>query len=156
MRFRAAYGNEWLNNEIKKFVPKYGPLELYVELVLLAFQKHSTPEQVERKKILNEINALNGKISHASEMVISGAFDAADFKALKMDSEKKIALLEIRLPEISKSLASLRFDLNRAISNLYKFDFQTDNKKASKKGILLFRPSPKICVLMPTYIEPLE
>jgi hypothetical protein len=50
--------------------------------------------------------------------LLSGDFDGADFRSVKLETEKQISVLESRLPEISKSMFNIRSELTGAISNL--------------------------------------
>ncbi len=63
---------------------------------------------------------------------MTGTFDGGDFRSIKLSAEKRISVLESKLPELAKSFISLRSDLIVAISNLQNIDSQF-NKEDNKK-----------------------
>jgi site-specific DNA recombinase len=127
VRFKAEVTNELFNAEIAKYMPYADTDKLYVELILKAFKENTSEENDERKRIMYEIDTLNKKVSDSRELLLSGCFDGGDFRAIKLDIEKKISVLESKLPELSKSLISLRSDLTVGISNLQKAESQYKN-----------------------------
>lgn len=78
-------------------------------------------EDLERMK--QQLNDANGELAKARKLLLADAIDAADFKAMKTESEEKIALLERRIGTMSEQFNSMELKqlmdkATSAISNL--------------------------------------
>jgi len=84
-----------------------------------ANEYHSTGS--ERKHYIERITALNNKITEARELLLNDAIDAADFKAVKAESEREITALEAKLSDLQTnkmSVAEVEKTLDTAIEKL--------------------------------------
>lgn len=132
VRLRAETTNLWFKKNLEAYFPIEGANKFYVEAFIQAYKENAPDEVDGRKRVLGEIAELNKKIEDARDMLMMGTFDGGDFRSIKLAAEKRISVLESKLPELAKSLISLRSDLTVAISNLQSADNQF-NKEDSKK-----------------------
>jgi site-specific DNA recombinase len=132
-RFKSAVVNTEFEKEIQQYFIQPRMLTWMTKAIMQALKDNSSGETNERKQVLNDIHALNKKISDCRELLITGAFDAGDFRSVKMECEKQINALESRLPEIAKNMVDVRSMVSRAISNLQVTDNQFKNFEMKKK-----------------------
>jgi site-specific DNA recombinase len=137
IRFKSEVVNSNFETEIQKFLPAQKLEKYYIKVIADALKQNSSPEVDERKRVLNEIHELNKKVADSRELLISGAFDGADFRSIKLECEKKITVLESRLPELAKSMADFGSELRRGISNLQVAESQLKTLEIKKKRDLV-------------------
>lgn len=137
IRFKADQVNASFKLELEQYFPREDCSEYYVELLVKAFKDNGSDELDERKKVLGEIAALGKKLSDARELLLSGSFTEGDFRAVKLECEKRIAVLESRLPELSKVAVNIRGDLVKAVSKMQLIESQFSNGEMWRKRAII-------------------
>jgi site-specific DNA recombinase len=117
-RYRAEEVNVVFEENIRCIMPRPEYVDLYKEVIAQAFKRNSTGDQDFRKQLLKEIQDLNSRMSHARELVLTGEFDAADFKKIKLEAESKINALEAEIPEATEAARNFENRLNVLVSKL--------------------------------------
>jgi site-specific DNA recombinase len=99
-------------------MPEQGLESYYIEAIKAKFKEKMRGEQEAHKLVLVEIHALNARIGAARDLVMDGNFDAADYKEVKKQCEKKIKALENELPVVDFSTRNIENEVMVCISNL--------------------------------------
>jgi len=139
-RHRAEEVNELFERELRKFIPHPAIKELYKIIVSKLFADYNKPENDEKKKISDEIDRLNSKISKARNLLLTDIIDANDYKALKEEAENSIKMAESKLNTMgTKKLSQGNIErlMDKAISTLSRLDTHYGNMSVSKKRELI-------------------
>ena len=99
-RIKAAEANEIFFEELCNFVLNVVSAEHFKNAILDGHDAVNKGTQMTRVKFTNEIGVLNKRIASCRELLLSGDFDANDFRSIKQEAEHKIE-------EIQKNLAVL-------------------------------------------------
>lgn len=128
-RFRADKLNLIFEEELKKYIPLPAVKDLYKIVVLDLYKQRSSKKQNTIKRVTDEIDKLNARISKARDLLLSDAIDSKEYKEIKSECENKIIRLEAELTDksdqqnnsrtISKLLDSAVHALSR-LDTLYK------------------------------------
>lgn len=106
-------------------------LALLYKQVILDIYKSQFGNQDNRKDLLKDINDQNSRLSKARELLLSDGIDAADYKVIKAECERKITLLEAKLSSTPKQ-ENIEQVLEKALYNLAHIDERYE--KADIKG----------------------
>jgi len=93
--------------------------------------------------IFAELNEQQNRLTKARELLLSGYIDPADYKTMKAEYEKKIALLEAKLSQFADNSNNVDRLLHTAISNLSKLNVLHENGSIEEKRDIVGRCIPK-------------
>jgi site-specific DNA recombinase len=74
---------------------------------------------------IDRITALNNKVAKARELLLNDDIDAADFRAVKVEAEREIAVLESKISDLrsnNMSVSEVEKTLDSAIGKLTSID----------------------------------
>ncbi len=136
-RFKAENANELFAKELKKFVPRSGMNESF-KLVLNSVYKNNTKKYRDDIKNFNEqLNQANNDIIKARKLLLNDEIDAADYRIIKTECEKKINAIESRLIEVSKQTSSIDQLLEKALNAISQLEqLYTDSDVKKKRTII--------------------
>lgn len=132
-RYRAELVNEIFVDELKKFKPKPGVTEVFKTKIADAFRDRTKALQDDRKQVLQQLNEQQNRLSKARELLLTGDIDPADYKTMKAEYERKIAMLEAKLSQFANNSDNIDRLLNTALNNLSKLDVLFENGNISEK-----------------------
>lgn len=136
-RFKASETNDLFSRELKKYVPKPGMGEVFIETVQQSFSVINGHLNTERKQILFQLEELNTRLKKAREMFADQKMEADDYKALKMDCTSKINELEIKLTNSPQKENNIDDLLITAVRHLSCLDVMyQDSDIANKRKII--------------------
>ena len=124
-RYRADGANDAFVNELKKFKPHPGVVNLYKVIIGSAYKKQSAQQQDGSKQLIRDISKLNERLGKARELLLEGDIDAGDYRAIKVGCEDKINRLEAKLAEATtNATVTVSIDklLDKAVSTLSRLD----------------------------------
>src|SRR5690606_868077 len=78
--------------------------------------------QDDKRQVLQQINEQHNRLAKARELLLSGDIDPADYKTMKTEHEKKVAMLEGKLSQFADNSNNIDRLLHTAINNLSKLD----------------------------------
>lgn len=76
--------------------------------------------QNDRKQVFQQLNEQQNRLSKARELLLTGDIDPADYKTMKVEYEKKIAMLDAKLNQFASDANSIDKLLYQAVTNLSK------------------------------------
>ena len=117
-RHKADQLNDSFIRDLNRFVPKPGVPELYRMVINDIFRESTSAEMDGRKELLSQIQLENNRLIKARRLLLDDAIDTADFKAIKLECENKITILEGKLTGCSQPLFDLEDCVNKALITL--------------------------------------
>ena len=117
-RIKAEEVNKAVDKEILKIGIREGYEPFYRECISKSFRLHSNNGEYSKKQVVDQIKALNARITQARDHFMAGEFTHADFQAVKNQCEIEINSLEKKLPDIILSTKMVDQKLNGLMSNL--------------------------------------
>lgn len=136
-RYRAELVNELLQQELEKFVPKPGTMEVFKLAITEGFRDQSRALNDDKKKILAQLDEHQKRLSKARELLLTGDIDPWDYKTMKNDSEKKISTLEAQLSQFASNTENVDKILDKALYNLSRVHIlYRDGELADKRHII--------------------
>lgn len=73
--------------------------DLYKTIVHDIYKKRSSKKENISKRVTEEIDRLNGRVSKARELLLNDAIDGKEYKEIKSECENKIVRLEAELTD---------------------------------------------------------
>lgn len=121
-RFKAEHVNETFIQELRKYKPNAGYVELYKQVILDVYNNQRIDKRGEKRDLLRQIEEQNSRLSKARELLLSEAIDAVDYKEIKSECERKTNLLEAKLGNTSTEQEDISQLLEKALYNLAHID----------------------------------
>ena len=140
IRFRSEQVNESFVVELLSYLPKNGYHEIFAETIADAYQNQIGSILDERKLYMKQIQELNKKMERARDLLLDNEIEAIDFRAIKVECNEKIAILEAKLTEINsknKAVLNIRPIAEKAINNLMNLDLFYENSSVEGKRYLI-------------------
>lgn len=148
-RFRADKLNLLFEEELQKYVPMPAVQDLYKTIVHDMYKKRSSKKENISKRVTEEIDRLNARVSKARELLLSDAIDGKEYKEIKSECENKIVRLEAELTDTtgqennSRTISKL---LDSAVHALSRLDVLYKEGDIRKKREIISSIFPeKIC-----------
>jgi hypothetical protein len=141
IRFKADEVNAYFQRQLKKFSIMKGNLEFYTILILKAYTNLKGTEKDARQQVLDEMKEQQGRMSKAMDLMLKDQFDPTEYREIKAEAEKKLRVLEARLPEVVQSTRGLDVTIKKAFTNFVDLNerfFQLDIKKQREIFSALF------------------
>jgi site-specific DNA recombinase len=92
--------------------------EVFREQIAEAFKTQTKALRDDRKQVLHQLTEQQNRLTKARELLLSGDIDPADYKTMKAEYEKKIAILEAKLNQFATNNDSIDKLLYTAVNNL--------------------------------------
>lgn len=121
-RYKADFIHETFIQELRRYKPRLAYIELYKEVILDVYNNHQADSKTEKKLLLRDINEQNSRLAKARELLLSETIDAADYKTIKTECERKINLFEAKLSAVAPQQESIETLLDKALYNLAHID----------------------------------
>jgi site-specific DNA recombinase len=136
-RFKAENANNLFSRELSKLVPNSGMTEVY-KLVIQEEFKSKTKSQREDVKLVREaLEKTSNELANARRLLLTNEIEPSEYRAIKVDYEKKISGLESKLMELSKESSNIEPLLNKALTTLTSLDklYENSNNENKRKII---------------------
>ncbi|GGH25144.1 integrase [Sphingobacterium alkalisoli] len=101
IRFKAELANNEFIDYLKTFVPKPGILDVCTKEIVAQFKTENHMVQKERRRLIEEMDVCNKRLSNARILRVEGELDEGDFNALKEDINAKMNSIEATLGRLS-------------------------------------------------------
>lgn len=121
-RHKAETINKSFVEEIRKYIPIKGMLELYRQVILDVYNNQRNGEKSAKKDLLQQITEQNNRLNKARELLLSEALDGAEYKEIKQECERKINVLEAKLSATPSQEENIDKLLDKALYNLANLD----------------------------------
>lgn len=124
-RLKAQEVNDVFASHLNEFVLHPQTAELFKMVILDAYDNSYSSVSISKRQYIEQITALNNKITKARELLLEGDIDASDFKAIKSEAEYKIRVLESKISDLKTNYitaAEVNNLVDKAIDNLCKLD----------------------------------
>lgn len=148
-RYRADSVNDKFVEELKKFKPHPGVVDLYKAIVSNAYKKQSSQQQNGSKQVVAEISKINDRLNKARELLLSEDIDPADYRTIKTECEDKLMRLEAKLAETAmNTTTTVSIDklIDKAVSTLSHLDvIYTEATVTGKREIISSIFPEKLC-----------
>jgi site-specific DNA recombinase len=145
-RFNAEKANDIFAKELRKFLPRQGMAEIYSLIIKDVYNLESGSQFEGRKDILTQIHAENDRLAKGLNLLLDGAIESAEYKALKSAAEKKLLSLEAKLIGATKATIDIDDLAEKALSSLYRLDLLYERVNVNQKRHLIGSIFPeKLC-----------
>src|SRR5579872_1722193 len=107
--------------------------ELYTEVISTVYRSQTKGHREDLKLIRQELELINTRLVKARNRLLDDELDAADYRAIKSECEKKITELESRLMSTNTPDTDIEKLLRKAIEALSHLDRLWEEATAEKK-----------------------
>ena len=114
-------------------MPKPGMPEVYKEVITRLYNTQNKRLRLELRGIQLELEQVNTRLVKARNRIIENGLDAADYKAVKEECEKKITQFEARLFAPNNSDTNIEGLLGKALENLCHLEQLWEEATAERK-----------------------
>jgi len=124
-RSRAEEANAIFEEHLKEFVLTPDAATLFKAVIMDVFKDEHLVTSSNRKQYIDRITALNNKVTKARELLLNDDIDAADFRAIKMEAEREIVVLESKISDLRSNnmgISEVEKTLDAAIVKLTSLD----------------------------------
>ena len=132
-RFKSQKANELFAGELKKYILKPGMAEVFKLVINEVYLAKTKNQKEEIMGIKTELEQLNSRLAKARELLLSSDLDGADYKEIKSEAERKIAILEGRALNLDKGTTSIAPLLDKALNNLTRLDTLYEESDTKRK-----------------------
>lgn len=101
IHYRSEKVKEDFITELIAYLPRNGYAKIFSETISDAYNNQVGSILDERKTYSTQIRDYNKKIEKARDLLLDNEVDAVDFRAIKIDCNEKIAILESKLSELN-------------------------------------------------------
>jgi site-specific DNA recombinase len=120
IRFNANVTNDKFLDLLKKHAINPSVCELYKELINQEYEIAIGEGKSELSSYKKQLIDHQNKISKARDLLLNGDLDGADYKKIKMDSERQVSILEGKLLDLSGKNEGIGTVLYKALLNVSK------------------------------------
>ncbi len=131
-RFNAETVNREFIYELKKMVPR-PEVEIGCRIALTEAWNEKTRGQDDRKQLLEEIRAIENRMSNVRDLVATKQIDAADFREMKADYSLRLDKLKAKLSACDNEQVDFSGLLNAGLKNLFRLDSVYEKGDTEKK-----------------------
>jgi site-specific DNA recombinase len=124
-RKRAEEANGIFEDHLKAFVLNKDAATLFKEVILDQYKNGHLEAASSKKQYIDRITVLNNKITKARELLLNEDIEAADFRAVRVEAEKEITVLESKISDLrtdNMSVSEVTKTLDSAITKLTCLD----------------------------------
>ncbi|HEY4062021.1 MAG TPA: recombinase family protein [Puia sp.] len=136
-RFHTDQTHDLFARELQKFIPRAGMSQVYTEVITRLYHSQTKGQQEGLKAIRQELEQVNGRLVKARNRLIDDELDAADYKAVKNECERKIEELESRLMNTNTGDGNIGALLQKAIEALSHLEQLWEEATAEKKRLII-------------------
>jgi site-specific DNA recombinase len=138
---RLAEGcNTTFTERLRDYVLNDTAASLFKSVILDVYANEYRSTAGEKKQHIERITALNNKITKARELLLNDELDATDFKAVKVEAEREITILEAKISELQTAkmtIAEVERTLDGALEKLTSIDIIYSNSDHYAKRKLI-------------------
>ncbi|HEY2580522.1 MAG TPA: recombinase family protein [Mucilaginibacter sp.] len=120
-RKRAEEANDIFTAHLQDYVLNENAATLFKSVILDVYGAEYQSTSSAKKQYIDGITTLNNKITKARELLLNDDIDASDFRAVKAEAEREIAVLESKISELhvnKMSIAEVEKTLDSALIKL--------------------------------------
>lgn len=132
-RHKAETVNTTFVEELQKYKPHPAMVELYKQVIADVYNNHYAERKYEKKVLLHQINEQNDRLAKARELLLADTIDAADYKEIKTECERRLNLLEAKLATATPKQEKIEMLLDKALYNLLHLDTRYKNADIKAK-----------------------
>jgi site-specific DNA recombinase len=148
-RYRANHTNDKFVEELQKFKPHAGVIDLYKIVVGKAYKNYSSQQQNGSKLLVDEMKKINDRLTKARQLLLSEDIDPIDYRTIKMECEDKLMRLEAKLAETTTNTSTtIGIDkfIDTAVSTLSHLDIIYMEASVTRKREIIGSIYPeKLC-----------
>ncbi len=126
-RFKAKEANDKFLCELRKYVPRPGMSELYMEICNELVKQRTKVQRDDLKMIKLELEKESNRLVKARDLLLNNDLDPSDYKTIKTNCEINIAKLERKLFDAGKIDPKMGELLNKAFKTLSDLEGETLN-----------------------------
>ncbi|WP_354431647.1 MULTISPECIES: recombinase family protein [unclassified Mucilaginibacter] len=120
-RTRAEEANSIFEKHLKDYVLNPDAAELFKSVILDVYKNEHQTTGSSRKQYIDRITALNNKITKARELLLNDDIEASDFRAVKVEADREIMVLESKISDLrtnQMSVSEMEKTLDSAMEKL--------------------------------------
>jgi len=136
-RFQTDHTHDLFAKELRKYIPRPGMTDLYTEVVSRLYQAQTKGQRDDVKLIREELEEVNTWLVKARNKLVNDELDAADYKAIKAECERKINQLESRLINSQRQDNNIEPLLKKAFETLAQLDQLWQDATAERKKMII-------------------
>ena len=136
-RFHTDKTHELFGQELRKYIPRPGMIDLYTEVVSRLYKEQTKGQRDDIRAIREELEQVNAWLVKARNKLVNDELDAADYKTIKTECEQKINQLECRLFDAQKQDPNIESLLKKAFETLAQLDQLWQDATAERKRMII-------------------
>ena len=124
-RTRAEEANSIFEEHLKDYVLSPDAAALFKSVILDVYKNEHQTTGSNRKQFIDRITALNNKVTKARELLLNDDIEPADFRAVKMEADREIVVLESKISELrtnNMTVSEVEKTLDSAMEKLTSID----------------------------------
>jgi site-specific DNA recombinase len=124
-RTRAEEANTIFEEHLKEYKLNPCAATLFKQVIMDVYRNGHLVTSSNRKQYIDRITTLNNKVTKARELLLNDDIEAADFRAIKMEIEREITVLESKISDLrsnNMSVGEIEKTLDSALINLTSID----------------------------------
>ncbi len=122
-RYKAEDIHDAFMDELRKYKPTFAMLTIYKAVIIEEYKRSQSDKAFSKRDLLQQINEQNSRLAKARELLLADAIDSADYKAIKVECERKLNLLEAKIGNAATTPdEDIEALLDKALHNLAHID----------------------------------
>ncbi|MCO5286963.1 MAG: recombinase family protein [Chitinophagaceae bacterium] len=142
-RFSAEPVNEMFLKQLRYLSPKCGVVDVFIEAFIHDFNHQTKTNNIERKNIVGQIDALNKRYQSALVKNADGEMEDEDFKELKKITQARIENLEKELGNLAIASTEIRDLVATALKKVANIDRRYENGDTEEKRVIVSSMFPE-------------
>lgn len=132
-RYKSQNANDLFISELKKFTPRAGIAEVFKYVINEVYLSKTKNKKEQIKALKADLDQLNIRLLKARDLLLAGDLDGADYKEIKAETEKRIAILDTKVLDLGQDSASITPTLEKALNSLVRLDKLYEQADVQKK-----------------------
>ncbi len=141
-RLSAEKVNSQFEKELNKYIPHQALLPIYKQVLQETWEKHSGNSIRDKRKIENEIKAIEEKLNYGRDLLIAREIEVEDFRKMKERYALKLERLKDEVRTVGENLGDLKSLLKKGVDTLFSLNYiykSSDNEKKQEIITTVFR-----------------
>ena len=143
IRFNATVVNKKFEEQLSKYAIDPAVCDLYKTIITEVYDYSIGQRSSNVSTFRKQLNEHTEKVAKARELLINGVLEAADYKIVKNESERQIAILEGKLLDATSKDDGIGPLLSKALKNLSKLPELYQRSDSQGKRIIVSSMYPE-------------
>lgn len=121
-RVNAEKVNDTIKDDLMKSIPKIEDKSFYHEILCNEYLKQTDQLRLEQNEILVQIKDYEDRLSHMRELLATRQIDAEDYREIKTEYNKKIAVFESQLTTLNNDVNDIKTLIDQGLDKIIEIN----------------------------------